>query len=693
MSDERRLITIEDVTRIRHVEDPRISPDGAWIAYVQMNANPMKKGYDRNIYLVSTSGGDPIQVTYGGKDTSPRWSPDSSRLAFVSARAEKPQIYLLPIKHPGEARALTSHENGAVAPAWSPDGERIAYLVSMNADERAAEDRDEAPEPPKDELEGKHRKERKQEDEKNRWDPRPMERIPYRQGTAYLDDRRTQIYVIPTAEGLDEEEARPRRLTDMDANYATVEWSPDGKILYTIRPYDTEADEPFRYFNVFMIDAESGIERRYEDGDHGYYSVLPSPDGKWLACHRRPRDQTDALTRLSLIPLEGGDVVDLNLELDRVIAFCEWTSENQIMVAVETEGRHELHRLNPAARDYMPLVTAEQSLYNLHVGEDGSVAYVSRTTTRLDELFYMKPDSEPQQMTQTNTEFMDEIRVLETHEIRYTNSSGYELQGWYILPPDYKEGEQYPLALNVHGGPHVMWSPSARAMWHEWQVHAAEGYVVFFCNPRGSDGYGEGHSTALHAAWGSVAMEDIMAGVDAMIEKGFVDPERMVVTGGSYGGYMTGWIIGHTERFKAAVAQRGVYNLTSFYGTSDIPILISAEFDAEPWEDPEKLWQHSPLAYAHKVTTPTLLIHSENDFRVPIEQAEQFFAWIRRATDTPVKMLRYPREGHELSRSGEPAHRISRLTEMMRWFDTYCQPEKLQQDEASDESNADEGQG
>lgn len=176
---------------------------------------------------------------------------------------------------------------------------------------------------------------------------------------------------------------------------------------------------------------------------------------------------------------------------------------------------------------------------------------------------------------------------------------------------------------------------------------------------------------ALHAAWGDVAYKDVMAGVDTLLQKGFVDESRMAVTGGSYGGYMTAWIVGHTDRFVSAVSQRGVYNLISFYGTSDIPSLISGEFDVEPWEDHEFLWKHSPVAYAHNIKTPLLLIHSENDFRVPIEQAEQLFAFVRRSGGT-VKMLRFPRDGHELSRSGEPLHRVSRLKHMVAWFDTYC---------------------
>jgi dipeptidyl aminopeptidase/acylaminoacyl peptidase len=216
-----------------------------------------------------------------------------------------------------------------------------------------------------------------------------------------------------------------------------------------------------------------------------------------------------------------------------------------------------------------------------------------------------------------------------------------------------------------------MWSPAAHAMWLEWQVHAARGYVVFYCNPRGSDGYGNDFRTAIHDDWGESDMADILTGVDEVVAQGYIDEERMAVTGGSYGGFMTIWLIGHDQRFAAAVSQRGVYNLMSFYGTTDIPRLIEYEFDTMAFDDPEKMWKYSPFAYVRQIRTPLLLIHSENDFRVPIADAEQVFTALKRMRRT-VEFVRYPREGHELSRSGEPKHRIDRLERMTAWFDKYC---------------------
>ena len=342
-----------------------------------------------------------------------------------------------------------------------------------------------------------------------------------------------------------------------------------------------------------------------------------------------------------------------------------------------SEGDAEIYAIDSETDTFDKRIAGRMEATGMDVGPNGGIAYVATTPTSPPELFWQAAGADaPVQLTEANTKFLEEVIVQETHEMRYTTEDGQEIQAWYILPVGYEEGTRYPLAFNIHGGPHVMWGPSARSMFHEWQTHAARGYAVFYANPRGADGYGEDFMRALHANWGRVAYDDLMAGIETFLEMGIVDANRMAVTGGSYGGYMTGWIVGQTDRFAAAVSQRGVYNLSSFYGTADIPFLITGEYDVHPWEDGAQklLWEHSPVAYAPHVKTPILLIHSENDFRVPIEQAEQFFAFIRRATDTPIELLRYPRDGHELSRSGEPLHRVSRLTAMLEWFDRYCMP-------------------
>ena len=666
MHESKRAIAAEDLQRIHTIDSPRISPDGRYAAFVRATPDPMERGYKRNIWLHDMDQGVTRQLTRGDKDSQPAWSPDGKSLAFVSARGEKPQIYLLPVFGiGGEARQVTSSPNGAHSPSWSPDSGRIAFLAPMREDERQSEaDGDAAPDPA-DKLESRHRKERRAEDEKKRWDPRPMWRIPYRQGTAYVDERYDQIYVIDAVDG-----AEPKRLTNISADYSPPRFSDDGDSLFSARASMPEADEPWRAQNVFRIDVETGAENALTDGANSLYDPLPSPDGEWLALGMLPVDATDIPMRLLLLSLRDGDMRAINETLDREALSWRWSSDGKLAFTLESEGTTTPWLYNLDSDSSRQLHAGRYDIEDFDIADSGKLA-MSVSTPRNPCELYTLLGGDFREATDFNHAWLDEVIVQEVRELRYMTPQG-PAQGWYMLPVDYEPGDAAPLALNIHGGPHATWGFATRSMWHEWQFHAARGYAVFYCNPRGSGGYGETYMRQLHAAWGPVAMDDIMAGVDALLQMGFVDGERMAITGGSYGGYMTAWIIGQCRRFKAAVSQRGVYNLNSFYGTSDVPLLISSEFDTEPWQNHAAYWDNSPLKYAADITTPLLLIHSENDFRVPIEQAEQLFAWVRRATETPVHMLRYPRDGHELSRSGEPSHRVSRLNEMVNWFDRYA---------------------
>jgi dipeptidyl aminopeptidase/acylaminoacyl peptidase len=673
LADKKQPITAKDLYKIVHVEDPRISPDGRWVAYVQVAPDKMENGYKRNVWLAPTEGGEPIQITRSGKDSQPRWSPDGKTLAFVSGREEKPQIFLMRIGEPGgEPRPLTTMPNGANSPSWSPDGTQIAFLAGMNADGRAKEDRHEEDPKPIDKLDGKHRKERRDQDETKRFDPRIVQRIPYRTGVSFISDHFQQVYVMPVAEGLEKDASRPRRLTHENADHNPPQWMPDGEFILTARMGDPTGDEPWRWSNLYRIRIADGSSEQLTDETYSSSSPLASPDGNWIAYIRYPRERlSERIARLTILPA-GGEAHDLNLKFDRNIGDFKWMPNSSgIVFTALSEGNIEIYRITLADGQIEKILAGDMHVESFDLSDAG-IAYTVSTPDNPSELFWNNSSLDaPAQMTHVNQEFLDSVIVQETHEMRWTSPSGTEIQGWYLLPVDYEEGKQYPLAFNIHGGPHVMWGPSMKSMWHEWQFNAARGYVVFYANPRGADGYGEDFQMSLHGAWGDVAYEDLMTGIDFLLEKGFVDPDRMAVTGGSYGGYMTTWIISHTDRFVAAAALRGVYNLLGFPGTTDIPSFIATEFGVEPWEDPMFLWKHSPLAYAHQIKTPLLLIHSENDYRVPIAEGEQMFAFVRRTGGT-VKLIRYPREGHELSRSGEPEHRVSSLIHIIAWFDRYC---------------------
>lgn len=676
MSGEKQLITAEDLYKIIYIEDPRISPDGRWIAYVQVNVDKFENGYKRSIWLASTEDGTLRQLTRGDKDTQPRWSPDGTALAFTSARGEKPQIYILPVNAPGgEARALTAMPNGANNPAWSPDGTVIAFLAGLNAEGRAREDRGEEDPKPQDKLEGKHRKERKDFEETKRWDPRVVSRIPYRTGTSFLTDHFTQIYVMPVAEGLPREEAKPRRLTSVNADHNPPQWTPDGSYLLTARMGNPDGDEPWRWSNLYRIRVSDATQEQLTEESFTSFAPQPSPDGQWIAFGRLPRERlSERFNRLAIMPASGGEIIDLSLPLDRNLNEFRWSPDSKgILFTAGDQGNVELYHVTLETGQIEKLIAGTLQIENFDVHPSAGIAYTSSTPTNPNELFWRASSLDtPAQLTHVNQKFLDSVIVQPTHEIRWQSAAG-EVQGWYILPPNYQEGQHYPLALNIHGGPHIMWGPSFKSQWHEWQFQAARGYVVFYCNPRGADGYGEEFQMALHAQWGPVAMQDIMSGVDAMLQKGFIDPQRLAITGGSYGGYMTAWITSHSDRFISAVANRGVYSLLGFSGTTDIASFIPTEFGIEPWEDPTYLWEHSPLAHAHKIKTPILLIHAENDYRVPISEAEQMFTYIRRTGGT-VQLVRFPRDGHEMTRAGEPEHRLSNLLHTVGWFDKYCYP-------------------
>jgi len=675
LASAKQAITAEDLYKIVHVEDPRISPDGRWVAYVQVSVDKLENGYKRNLWLVGKDGSAPIQITRSGKDSQPRWSPDSKTLAFTSARDEKPQIYLMRIAEPGgEPRALTSLPNGANSPTWSPDGSHIAFLAGMNADGRAKEDRGEEDPKPVDKLDGKHRKERREHDETKRFDPCIVQRLPYRTGTSFITDHFQQIYVIPTAENPEKDAGKPHRLTDVDADHNPPQWTPDGEHVLTARMGDPSGDEPWRWSNLYRIRVADASSEQLTDETYSSFTPSASPDGNWIAYIRFPRERlSERIARLTIIPAAGGEPGDLNLAFDRNIDDFRWmpNSTGLIFTALD-DGNIEICKVSLENGRIEKIVSGNQHVESFDIANDAGIAYIVSTPANPTELFWQDFSVDaPAQMTHVNERFLESVIVQETHEFRWKSPSGEDIQGWYLLPVNYQEGKQYPLVFNIHGGPHVMWGPGMKSMWHEWQFNAARGYVVFYANPRGADGYGEAFQMALHGAWGDVAYEDLMAGIDALLERGFVDPKRMAVSGGSYGGYMTAWIVGHSDRFASAAALRGVYNLLGFPGTTDIPSFIATEMGVEPWEDPMFLWKHSPLAYAHQIKTPLLIIHSENDYRVPISEGEQLFAFVRRSGGT-VKLVRYPREGHELSRSGEPEHRVSSLTHLIDWFDEYC---------------------
>jgi dipeptidyl aminopeptidase/acylaminoacyl peptidase len=679
---DKRLITAEDVYNIKEVEDPRWSPDGKQVAFVRLEMTKRLNVYRRTIWCWQPGWDGPRQFTNGGmdkQDFSPRFDPNGGRLAFLSTRNEEPQVYLISTDG-GEAVIKTTQPNGVKGFSWSPDGKTIAFISPISVEEMKAEDKGKYPPPlPEDKYESDIQKIEKERQEQEQTDPRVFTGLPFKVGTAFTPQRYNHVYLLE----VDAEDAQPRRLTTGEVDYGLPHWSPDGKSLWSWAARQPVEDR-YSETDLVKLDVKDGeVERLTREG-HYAYTPLPSPDGKWIACESTlDTSPYGHLPRLTVLKPDGSEWRDLNLEIDRAIGAhggvyqVRWASDgNGLYLVLDDSGDSGLYYCDVETANFVHLVKGTQMVLQFDVNTEGEFAYTAATPGRPADLYTTDTAGEnPTRRTDFNKDFLEEVHVAATEEIIYKAPDGKRIQGWIVKPPDFDSKEKWPLALNIHGGPHAMWSHSTPSMWIEWQLHAARGYVVFYCNPRGSDGYGENFRYTIHDDWGEADMPDILAGVDAVVKQGYIDKKRMAVTGGSYGGFMTAWIVGHDKRFAAAVSQRGVYQLLSFYGTADIPRLIEGEFEVMAFDDPDKMWRYSPLAYVRDVKTPLLIIHSDNDYRVPISDAEQLFTALKRLGRV-VEFVRYPRDGHELSRSGEPKHRVDRLQRMTAWFDKYCKPRK-----------------
>ncbi|MFB6111703.1 MAG: prolyl oligopeptidase family serine peptidase [Halobacteriaceae archaeon] len=649
-------IASRDYHDIASVGDPQLHPDGDRVAFVRSEPDGSDE-YESTIYIAPLGGGEARRFTAAeGADSQPRWSPNGSRLAFVSADRgeEEPsaQLWIMPTDG-GEAERVTDVVGGVSNITWSPDGSKIAFTQSVRAAER----------------EEGYDLETDEEYEREEPDPRLIDRLVYRQGQSYRDGAHSHVYVYDVetgsvegvTPGIDED-------ADLEYDYTGPTFSDSGTLHYAVcRAPDP--DDSYEYdVDAYDLAAEEAETLFTTTG----WPIVRAHESGAIAYAYRPEDRaTMRQTQLKVYDPETDEHVTPTAALDRTINGVEWAPDgDSLFVLTPDEGGVVVRRLplEEAAEDDVVL-GGGRHVTGLDVGED-AIAVAQSEWDHPGDIFAATPAGEEEvRLTRVNDEYLAEKAVAEPEEIRFDSEGAEGLQGWLLTPPDFDPEEEYPLIVEIHGGPHVMWTTSG-TMWHEWQSLAAAGYCVFWSNPRGSTGYGEEHTMAIYRDWGDVTLTDVMAGVETVTDRPYIDEDDAFVTGGSFGGYMVGWTVGQTDFFKGACAQRGVYDFASFYGSTDAFKLIEGDYGATPWEEPGFLWEQSPVANAGDVETPTLVVHSEYDFRVPVNNGEMFYLFLKK-NDVDTRLVRYPREGHELSRSGEPDHVVDRLERIRRWFDGY----------------------
>ena len=669
-----RKIKAQDLLTMRFVSQPQLSPDGTLAAFVSRWIDAEENKYFSNLWLVSTDGsGKAGRFTVGDYgDTSPRWSPDGRRIAFLSDRSDSSQIWLIPVDG-GEAVQLTELAEGSLGSlAWSPDGTTIVFTFRAKplADRQAEREA--------------------REKEHKSYPPRVIRRAGYREdGTGYNGGERWHLHTVSVETG------NVNQLTSENYDDHSPAWSPDGKTIAFVSNRSEDADLTPGYQDLWLMPSDGGAVRRVTKRSGHMQNPVWSPDGAEIAYigHDRP-DEIWGVSdpHLWVVSVESGEARDLTVGLDRPVGDYTlsdtsesegaaqspiWSADgDRLFFLVSDKGSCHLYAVNRNGGELQQLTQgaidvcafsadSKTAKLALHIGSftepgDGYLLPIGNSGRNT-----------PMRLTDVNREWKEESARSASEEIWFDTYDGRKIQGWIVKPPDFDPNQKYPLILEIHGGPHTQYG---NAFFHEFQCLAARGYVVLYTNPRGSRGYGQAFADAIRGDWGDLELRDLMAGVDYVIAQGYVDSERLGVTGGSYGGFMTNWIVSHTDRFKAAVTQRSVTNMMSMAGTCDVQLMGDRTyFPSEVWEEPTLYWKLSPLSYVHNIVTPLLILHSEGDFRCPIEQGEQLFIALKRLK-REVEFVRYPPEAsHDLSRSGPPDLRLDRLKRIVEWMDRHVQ--------------------
>jgi len=680
---DKRAITETDLFKFVWIADPQISPDGSRVAYVRVWVNQKSDRYDSALWIVPTHGGPARQLTSGPRDGGPRWSPDGKTLAFIrsSEKDGKPQpqqIYLLSFDG-GEAQQLTDTPRSPGGFEWSPDGKTIAFVSREDPSKEKpnpeeAEPKDKAPE--------------------HVSDVRVITKAVYRaNGGGYTNPKmHSHIWTVsvPAVAG---EKPKPKQITKGNFDEGNASWSPDGSRIYFVANRVAEPYYEAQRTDLFSISREGGDERQVLSFDGGMRDFTFSNDGKRIAfggvaghkpvqsytqpdlfvMNNEPGAAPKNLTAAYDFDIDGGIGGDQRAPRGGGGGGVVWSKDDRsIYINVAEHGAANLKRIDAMTGKVEPLTSGAHEVQSYSTTPDASkFALLVASSTSIGDLFLFETASgKMTQLTRANDELFSQLNLTDPEEIWYTSFDGKKIQAWIQKPPNFDPSKKYPLILEIHGGPHGAYGFTFT---HEFQWMAAKGYVVLYTNPRGSTSYGQDFGNIIQYNYPGDDYKDLMAGVDEAVKRGYIDTQKMGVTGGSGGGVLTNWTVGHTTKFAAAVSQRSIADWAGFWYTADFWLYQPTWFRAAPWEDPDDFTKRSPITYVKNVTTPTMFIEGEADYRTPPADGGEIMFRALKYRKIPTAMVRFPNESHELSRSGAPWHRIERLQHIVNWFDKYLQ--------------------
>lgn len=682
---QKRNITEKDLFNFVWAADPQVAPDGSRVAFVRVTVNEKKDGYNTAIWTVSTATGESHQMTAGPRDSQPRWSPDGKFICFVrvpekDGRPDVPQLFMLSMEG-GEAFQFTSLPRGAGGPQWSPDGKMISFGNGATAEELAKA----APRPsPSPSASPSPAASPERES-----DVRVITRAVYRSNdSGYLDFKHPQHIWVITAPRTGDEKVTPKQLTSGRYNDGNITWAKDNSRIYFVSDHRDEPYYEFGKTDIYWIAMSGGQPTKLTSIDMGTGVFSVSPDGNQIAFYASTNKPVRSYTEPDLWVMDlAPDAQPRNLTSDFDFDLGSgvggdntaprggggfppvWAADGRSIVALYAkEGRANLGAFDVRTGKETDVTSGNQALVSFRSTPDGAkFAVVISTPTRIGDIYWLDhAGAQPKQLTHLNDELFSKLNLTEPEEIWYTSFDGKKIETWVQKPPDFDPNKKYPLILNIHGGPHTAYG---YVFDHEFQWMAAKGYVVLYPNPRGSTTYGQDFGNIIQYHYPGDDFKDLMAGVDEVIKRGYIDEKRMGVTGGSGGGLLTNWTVGHTTRFAAAVSQRDIASWADWWYTADFTLFQQTWFKGAPFDEPEDFKARSPITYINNVKTPMMFILGEADWRTPTYAGGEEMFRALKYKKIPTVMVRFPNETHELSRSGQPWHRIERLEHIVGWFD------------------------